>query len=454
MSPIGQLAQASSPKAIASRVTSTPQQITPESDMIFQGFNFYLHLRSRSSVCKAAGKCLQRSLFLIWSLGISSLWVGKLQAATHNCVSPELFDKGKPSSDLNKPLSSVTKLESSLPASHSDDSSVDNTVGLTSPPTPLLVEERSNAPPNPGNERGLGGLGVPYPNSTASIELNYPIKPLPMQIAAPENFNPGLRLPPPPPQPSAQPSPPPTATESVTPAIKLEGLTTDFRRDSDNFEQHHLFLEETAQFRLRNGNRLRFKTGFNSFEQREFESVTNIPLHVEWEGKINQVTVAVGGGVDLFDRLPTALNFNARVEAPFGTKVSPSGQLRSGVMVSADVEQGPYKFNAQTLDRQITAWRFGPSLYWQIDPNTSLYSSLHLGSYNDGNFEQQSFSRLEHKFGQFSVAANLFNWNYTRDVEKTSGYFSPPDFLVYNGEVGWEGNVIENLRCRLAATVG
>ena len=287
----------------------------------------------------------------------------------------------------------------------------------------------------------------------SSVELHYPSKPLPQLMAAPENFNPELRLPPPPPLPP-QPSQPPASTESVTPAVKLESLTTDFRREADNFNQHNLFIEPTAQFRLRNGNRFRIKTGFNSFEERKVESVTNIPLHVEWEGKVDRVNLTVGGGVDLFDRLPTAVNFNAKAELPLAIKVSPSGQLQSRVIVSAAVEQGPYKANAQTLDNQITAWRFGPSIYWQIEPNTSLYSSLRLGSYNDGNFEQQSFSRLEHKIGQFSVAANVFNWSYTHDVQETSGYFSPPDFLVLSGEVAFEGNVFENLRCRLATSLG
>jgi hypothetical protein len=287
----------------------------------------------------------------------------------------------------------------------------------------------------------------------SSVELHYPSKPLPQLMAAPENFNPELRLPPPPPLPP-QPSQPPASTESVTPAVKLESLTTDFRREADNFNQHNLFIEPTAQFRLRNGNRFRIKTGFNSFEERKVESVTNIPLHVEWEGKVDRVNLTVGGGVDLFDRLPTAVNFNAKAELPLAIKVSPSGQLQSRVIVSAAVEQGPYKANAQTLDNQITAWRFEPSIYWQIEPNTSLYSSLRLGSYNDGNFEQQSFSRLEHKIGQFSVAANVFNWSYTHDVQETSGYFSPPDFLVLSGEVAFEGNVFENLRCRLATSLG
>ncbi|WP_225894255.1 hypothetical protein [Atlanticothrix silvestris] len=102
----------------------------------------------------------------------------------------------------------------------------------------------------------------------------------------------------------------------------------------------------------------------------------------------------------------------------------------------------------------VTAWRFGPDLYWQIDRDTSLFSSLRLGNYSDRNFEIQSFSRLERKFGQFSVAANLFNWSYDRNLERTSGYFSPPDFLVYNAEVAWEGQVFDFLRCRLSANLG
>jgi hypothetical protein len=167
------------------------------------------------------------------------------------------------------------------------------------------------------------------------------------------------------------------------------------------------------------------------------------------------MTLQTAAGVDLFNRLPTAINLNTKVEIPISQpKVSPSGRLLSLAVLSANLEQGPYKSNARTLDNQITAWRFGPDLYWQIDRNTSLFSSLRLGSYNDGNSEVQSFSRLERKFGQFSVAANLFTWNYDRDLERTSGYFSPPDFLVYNAEVAWEGNITNFLRCRLAANLG
>jgi hypothetical protein len=294
-------------------------------------------------------------------------------------------------------------------------------------------------------------------------------EPTPILIAAPENFNPDLQLPPKTsteaPQNSSPPktsteapqnsSPPKTSTEPRTPDAVLESIHTDYRYDTDNFGQTNLFFEPTAQFRLSNGNKIFFKTGFNLFEQRGVESITNFPLQVGWQGKIGKATLQTAAGVDIFNRLPTAINLNAKVEVPIAPpRVSSSGQLLSAVVLSGNLEQGPYKSNARTLENQITAWRFGPDLYWQIDRKTSFFSSLRLGSYNDGNSEVQSFSRLERKFGQFSLAANLFTWNFDRNLERTSGYFSPSDFLVYNAEVGWEGDIANFLRCRLAANLG
>jgi hypothetical protein len=289
--------------------------------------------------------------------------------------------------------------------------------------------------------------------SQEPVTLPYRLEPTPFLIAAPENFNPGLRLPPP--TPPALTKPPPTSTEPIKPIAVLESIQTDFRNDTDNFGQNILFIEPTAQFRLSNGNRILFQTGFNSFEQRGIDSITNIPFQIGWQGKIGQATLQTAAGVDLFNRLPTTINFNAKVEAPIlPPKVSSSGRLLSGLTLSANLDQAPYKSNARTLENQITAWRFGPDLYWQIDRDTSLFSSLRLGNYNDGNSEIQSFSRLERKVGQFSLAANLFTWSYERDLERTSGYFSPPDFLVYNAEVAWEGNISNFLRCRLSANFG
>jgi hypothetical protein len=197
------------------------------------------------------------------------------------------------------------------------------------------------------------------------------------------------------------------------------------------------------------------KTGFNSFSKTGSESITNIPLQVGWEGKIRDVKLQTAMGVYLFNRLPTAINLNANAEIIIvPPKVSSSGKLTSLLTLSGNLEQGPYKFNLQTLENQITAWRFGPNLFWQIDGDTSLFSSYRFGSYNDGNSEHQSFSRLERKFGQFSLAANLFTWNYARNLERESGYFSPPDFLVYNAELAWEGDIFSFLSCRLAANLG
>ncbi|BAY23151.1 hypothetical protein NIES2100_29150 [Calothrix sp. NIES-2100] len=278
---------------------------------------------------------------------------------------------------------------------------------------------------------------------------------LPYLIAAPENFNPSLQIPPPLPELPKPSQPSSTTAEPEKPLAVLENIQTDFRNDTDNFGIHNLFIEPTFQFRLPNGNKIFVKTGFNFFEQIGIESISNIPIQIGWQGKVGDVKLQTAAGVDIFNRLPPAINLNAQVEALIiPPKVSDSGQLLSGLIVSVNVEQGPYKFNAQTLENQITAWRFGPNLYWQIDRDTSLFSSLRLGNYSDRNSEVQSFSRLERKFGQFSLAANLFTWSYDRNLERTSGYFSPPDFFVYNAEVAWEGEVVNFLRCRLSASLG
>jgi hypothetical protein len=257
----------------------------------------------------------------------------------------------------------------------------------------------------------------------------------PSLAAAPNNLNPDLQLP-----------PPRTVLDAVSsPAFTEEsGLQLDFRSDSDNFGQQNRWLEQTLRFRLDDENMIRFTTGLNLFDQPYVEPVVNVPLQVGWDGDIGRVSLHAAVGIDLFDRLSPALNIEAQVDAP----------ILPNVTLSGVVEQGAYKANAQTLENQITALRVGPNVYWQIDPNTSLFSLLRLGNYNDGNEELQSFSRLEHRFGDFFVAANLFTWSYTEDLQNTSGYFSPPDFLVYSGELGWEGNITDFLRCRLTANLG
>ncbi|QLE56442.1 hypothetical protein [Nostoc sp. TCL26-01] len=377
-------------------------------------------------------KCLQIQLGVIGSIGICTLSPAKSQAA-------EPHHNEKSASALTEPATKIN----SLPAEQFSD------ITGEFPRQYLQVEESSLK----------SVLKTHALLRTENLELSKPslyrLEPIPILMAAPENFNPDLRLPPVLPKLPENSSPPTTSPKPETPDAVLESIYTDYRYDTDNFGQTNLFIEPTVQFRLRNGNKIFIKTGFNFFEQRGVESIINYPLQVGWQGKIGQVTLQTAAGVDVFNRLPKAINFNAKVDTPISSpQLSPSGKLLSIVVLSANLEQGPYKSNARTLDNQITAWRFGPDLYWQIDRHTSLFLSLRLGNYNDGNSEVQTFSRLERKLGQFSLAANLFTWSYERDLERTSGYFSPLDFLVYNAELAWQGNITNFLSCRLAANLG
>ncbi len=290
--------------------------------------------------------------------------------------------------------------------------------------------------------------------SAFSASRRYPLKQPVLISAAPENFNPGRRLPPAAPLPATPTPPVPNPTTPVSPASKLENLQTNFRDDRDNFGQHNRFIEPTAQFLLPNGQRLRFKAGVDRFEKRGFNSITNIPVQIGWEGKLGKYTLRVDSGVDLFNRLPATLNLSTQVDVPIYTKLAPDNQMESGLFLSGVFERGPFKSNAQTLERRITASRFGPNLYWQINPKTSFFALYRYGFYNDGNREQQYFSRLERKIGSFFLALNLFTWSYKSDRQLRSGYFSPPDFLDYNGEIGWEGDISRFWRCRLNVNLG
>ena len=288
---------------------------------------------------------------------------------------------------------------------------------------------------------------------------------IPILIAAPENFNPQLRLTsqrvsPPQAQPTSQPTSTvqptsqPTPTTPVQPAFILESIQTGFRRDMNSSQQENQFIEPVFQFRLFNGEKIKLKTAFNKLSQPKFASLTNIPLQLGWEGKTGKYTLKLGAGIDLFNRLPMALNFNAQIDRPIAVKLNPDYSLKSGLFLSAVVEQGPYKTSVKTLENQITAMRSGFNTFWQIDPNTSFFGSYRVGLYNDGNFEQQIFNRLEHKWGEFWFAGNVFAWKYTSDRQESSGYFSPVSSLVYNGEIGWGKNIFPFLNCRLNTTWG
>ena len=317
----------------------------------------------------------------------------------------------------------------------------------------LLLETTISSATTASESVDSGNASLDRSSSTQIIRLT------PQLLAGADNFNPDLNIPPPKeyipllPLPGANSGSVEGAI--VKPALAapfavLEGLQPNVHNEWNNSGQVNRTIESTAIFRLNNGDsrqdskaeRLLFTTGYDTYEQPGTKTVTNIPLEINWETKINSLKIRPGVGVDLASGSTTP-NFNLKVDYP----------LTSGLTVSADLQQGAYKFNAKTIENQISAFRYGPSIFWQIDKDTSLFSSLHLGNYSDNNQEQQSFSRIERKFGEFSVAGNLFTWNYKNPTDK--GYFAPPDFLVYTGEVAWEGSVIRDvLNCRLSASLG
>ncbi len=286
-------------------------------------------------------------------------------------------------------------------------------------------------------------------------------------IAGANNFNPDLKspsppsnLPPPtPPAPATiEPTPAPTSggstdkknpeqTTNSTPStnsvpfLVLDGLQPDIHTDWNNSGQVNRTIEQTATFRLNNGDRLNVKTGYNSYEQPGAKTVNNIPLQLGWETKIDSLKVQPGVGIDLLDGSVTP-NFNLKVDYPLAT----------GFTLSADIQQGAYKFNAKTIANQVSALRYGPTIFWALDANTTIFSTWHFGNYNDGNNEIQSFSRIERKVGEFSIAGNLFTWAYKNPTEL--GYFAPSDFTVSTIEVAWEGTIADFLKCRIALPFG
>ena len=333
------------------------------------------------------------------------------------------------------------------------------------------LDEKSNSFPELTAQ--ITNFGI-LENLNIVFDSSFPpqnLQSIPVLIAAPENFNPQLRLTsqrvsPPQAQPNStvqptsqptstvQPTSQPTSTTPVRPAFILESIQTGFRRDMNSSQQESQIIEPVFQFRLFNGEKIKLKTAFNKLSQPKFASLTNIPLQLGWEGKTGKYAIKLGAGIDLFNRLPMALNFNAQIDRPIAVKLNPDYSLKSGLFLSAVVEQGPYKTSVKTLENQITATRSGFNTFWQIDPNTSFFGSYRVGLYNDGNFEQQIFNRLEHKWGEFWFAGNVFAWKYASDNQESSGYFSPVSSLVYNGEIGWGKNIFPFLNCRLNTTLG
>ena len=262
-------------------------------------------------------------------------------------------------------------------------------------------------------------------------------------LASPSQLNPSLRLPDPEPLPIEKPTITPKKELTMVDYAVLDSMTTNFQNDDDKSGQRSQIIEPTWKWRFKDGTIISLQTGFNSFDLTGKKSIYNLPLQFSVEKKLGSLNLNARGGIDIYDRLPTTINFELNASLP----------VSNGVTLFGFLEQKPYKSNVDTIENQIKIRRFGPNIYWQIDPDTSLFSLYRWGNYSDGNNEQQSFSRLERKFGQFAIAANLFTWSYDRESQPNI-YFSPRDFLVYTGELSWQGDIFNFLNCKLAINAG
>lgn len=109
---------------------------------------------------------------------------------------------------------------------------------------------------------------------------------------------------------------PTTPIEPDEPETRQVNIQVDYIDEFDNFGLRSRYLEQTTRFPLNNGNQISLKTGSNLFDEIGIEAVRNFPIQVGWEGAVGAFTLQVAGGVDLFDRLPTEPNFNAKLAAP------------------------------------------------------------------------------------------------------------------------------------------
>lgn len=358
---------------------------------------------------------------------------------------PHHFNPGlqRPKVQLESPQEQAPKPQPASSATQSSSPPVESPQGgVVSPPAGSAPHFRSL--PTPDRQQNISPASQPplvkeQPTSTPppttvqtpTVPADIPIEP--PEFASPQRF--------------------PTDITSVAigaadnPQVSfiiLQNSTTNFKLDFDEFGKENLKIEEIMSFRLRNGDLARFTTGLNTYKQNNLEPVQNIPLILGWETEIGDVSVNVAAGAEIFNRLAPQPTFKV------GAKTSLFGE----VLVSGEIEHSPYKFNTTTLENGIRYWRFRPSVFWQIDSKTTLFGLFQAGFFNDGNQEIQSFSRLERKIGPFSVAANVFTWNFAEDLEAESGYFSPLKFLLYNAEVGWKSKIFDPLTCQFAASIG
>lgn len=182
---------------------------------------------------------------------------------------------------------------------------------------------------------------------------------------------------------------------------------------------------------------------YKPFNQNQTELAENLTLDID-KGKFDNPNVWLGQGIDRLDPFPSQKNFSLH----FSNQVLPTMTL------SSVIEHGSKKENAKAMLNQINVWRAGSSLYWKLTNNTVLSNSVLLGNYNDGNKDLQTYSRIDQNFGSFSLSADLSTASYEQDLETSSGYFSPSNYLLYSAEAAWKQIFFDSSTCKLALRAG
>jgi len=249
----------------------------------------------------------------------------------------------------------------------------------------------------------------------------------------------------PPPTPENKSEIKPEVKPVTQPDIVIDGVQLDSSYQSDNFNLKIFSLEPSVTFRLANGNKLSLKAGvINLRDQAFFRDVNIYPIRLGWEGNVDKFALKAGTTFYTYDRLRSDLGFDA------GFNVA----LLPNLFFGGTIERTPMKYAPSTLEIPgITNYTaYGPSLFWAIDPDTSLFGFISFININDGNAGSISLTKLKRNLGQFFIAANVVTTSYAKD--SAPFIFTPQDFFIYNGEVGWQGDLAQGINFKAQVNLG
>lgn len=246
-------------------------------------------------------------------------------------------------------------------------------------------------------------------------------------------------------QPTNQQLPPPK------PDYSLDNIQIDSSYKLSNYKIYLFELLSTAQYRLSNNNKLSFRVGYNSINSDRVtagqpEDATVIPVRLGWEGAFDNYRLNLQAGATYYniDPYPDALGADAAINYA----------ALPNLFLGFRAEHGPMRYAPSTLAQpeKTTNTQLGPNLYWQIDPRTSFASLYSVSYFNNANRAQLTFSKLKRDIGPFYVGGTLVTFSYDR--ETPDAFFSPPDYLIYTGEVGVQTNLNNFLNLRLQLNYG